>query len=192
MINHPYFPVFIRDVFIEIHQNRPYHNLDHLDKMWNDYNNYFDGEYEEVIKYAIAYHDCVYHPLIGDNEQRSNNVWLNHARNFSIPNNITTMVSECILATANHPVSSTSPEYVRIFCDLDLLILASDADEYNQYVSNIRKEYDHLNDQQFCDGRKLFLSGLLNSNSIFSHDTTYKLFENRARKNLNIEFGKIK
>ena len=45
----------------------------------------------------------------------------------------------------------------KMFLDLDLSILASDDDVYDQYAKNIRQEYIHVPEKDYCIGKKKIL-----------------------------------
>ena len=82
------------------------------------------------------------------------------------------IVNYIILATIEHRVvtdgwnsTDENVKLMKLFLDLDLSILGSDRPTYIDYCQRVRKEYEHVPDSMFLEGRiKVLkhLSGLTN------------------------------
>jgi predicted metal-dependent HD superfamily phosphohydrolase len=98
-------------------------------------------------------------------------------------------VHEYILATKTH--SGPADSDLSFFIDLDLSILGSSAETYNNYCKNVRKEYTWVPDMLYKPGRMKVLQHFLNMEKIFKTEVFYNLFETKARENLRAEIDAI-
>ncbi len=130
---------------------------------------------------AIWFHDIFYLPGYGHSETVSADM-MRAILHGIFPKDIIEEAARHILATIDHAASS-NPD-TQIMCDLDLLGLASDPDEYDAGVRHIRAEYDQFTDEEWKMGRTKFLSGLLDRTSIFQTEAIRTWFESAARSNL--------
>ena len=73
-----------------------------------------------------------------------------------------------IEATAHHGLDAPSGD-TAILLDADLAILAADPAAYSDYVSGVRAEYRHLDDDEWRAGRASVLQGFIDRTSIYSH-----------------------
>ena len=62
-----------------------------------------------------------------------------------------------MLLTATHDVADDDRDGA-VLCDADLAVLAAGAARYSSYVEGVRREYGHLDDATFADGRAAVLS----------------------------------
>jgi predicted metal-dependent HD superfamily phosphohydrolase len=100
------------------------------------------------------------------------------------------LVSEFILCTIDHDVTSPfllahqkAYEDARVFLDLDLSILGTDEATFDAYDDAIRKEYEHVNNVTFAQGRVHVLKSLACRTRIFQ-SAHFSYMEEQARKNL--------
>ena len=70
------------------------------------------------------------------------------------------------------------------FHDLDLAILGSSKVTYQEYATDIRREYEHMSDDEFAAGRSSFLTKMIEKQKIFQTDVFHDLFEETARENM--------
>lgn len=176
---------------------RHYHNLNHLVLMLNmhyafknKYPYYMSANDNLNILCAIAYHDVHYDSYASDNEVISAQRWRDDAsrQHLSSLENIET-VSNLILATENHfnNPDTYSQEFNDLrnwFIGLDLCGLAAPYDRYEMNGKLIRLEYDHLSDDEYAKGRGSFIEMVSKQEIIFKHPVFFKLFEKRARENI--------
>ncbi|XLQ20530.1 MAG: hypothetical protein ACKUBY_01980 [Candidatus Moraniibacteriota bacterium] len=77
--------------------------------------------------------------------------------------------------------------------DIDLLILGQPVDIFDEYESNIRKEYAWVEELAFREGRSKILADFLNNrSSIFLTDYFKDRYENQARLNLKRSILQLK
>ena len=65
------------------------------------------------------------------------------------------------------PARSTAAQ---LFLDLDLAVLAADSAQYAEYAANIRREYAHVPELDFCNGRARVLEHLIAAETVFLTD----------------------
>lgn len=169
---------------------RIYHNLDHLFFIFTlaDSIN-ADFENKDAAYFALFYHDYVYDPESGNNEEKSAEVAENDMKSLGVETDTIHRCVHHILSTKYHEVS-TDPD-TNYVIDLDLSILGSDADTYTHYAESIRMEYSIFPDEVFYRERHRLLENLLNQQRIFQTQIFYQLFENNARRNISNELKNI-
>jgi len=137
--------------------HRHYHTLGHIEKMlaWMDKT----SEGSDVMEMAIWFHDCIYEPLEKENEAQS-------VRHFK--EQLGSYLGEVAVADVERLILATDPRLPRsgradedLLIDIDLSILGSPPDEYENYRQAIRKEYAIVPEEDFRLGRKVVLEGLL-------------------------------
>jgi len=133
-----------------------------------------------ILKLAAIYHDVVYDPLSNDNEELSNEYFLNNYVPTSADDDtIAKKVSEIILATKSH---KSSDPLVRKFLKLDISNFEGDFSTVIKNQMLIRKEYQVYELNEFKAGSTAVLKSFLDSD----------LLSDKAKDNLRnlIEFLK--
>ncbi len=168
--------------------HRFYHNLDHIQELLQlaAENREKFSRYDEIL-FAIFYHDAVYDVNSTHNEEKSAQLAKLSLENFDLTREQLDFIPEAILATKKHEQHS-DPD-INLFLDLDLHILASDWQKYDQYRHQIRKEYSLFPDLFYKPGRKKILQQILNHPRIYKTAGFYQLHEEAARKNLQRELS---
>lgn len=173
--------------------NRYYHNLDHLSLMLSEAKRFENriNDYDSVC-YAIWFHDIIYDPLRGDNEERSADYAKKFLVRIKFENKRIKKVEQLILRTKDHTIQNVNESFdMKFFLDLDLLILGIEREQYVKYAKNIRKEYDFVPDNIYNKERKKILKQYLNSQYIFKTKKFRDLFEKQARNNIKFEIDNI-
>lgn len=85
-----------------------------------------------------------------------------HIRNC----NMVVQIEECIIATATHISSAktaheTQNHTLAIFLDADMSILGKDEDVYDKYAGCIRREYEFVEREMYCEKRAVILESFL-------------------------------
>lgn len=100
-----------------------------------------------------------------------------------------------IEATATHTIpqldSQATVEDAKLFLDMDLSILGADENEFDEYEKGVRKEYGHLSDQEWRDGRTKVLKGFLERSWIYHSDVFRGLLESKARENMKMSIARL-
>ena len=146
--------------------HRYYHNIDHLNDVlismeknisFNELNAYE----RHILLIAAFFHDIVYDPKRTDNEDMS--IALYH----SISKNNKAFDDEvCRLIEVTKHRKRPFEKLAKIFWDADNAQFYKSFEDYKKNDKNIRKEYSHVSNEQYKEGRIKFLQsnlGLFNS-----------------------------
>ena len=149
---------------------------------------------DPAIELAIVGHDAVYDPARKDNETKSAELLDSVLSPFRgiIPPSILSEASRLIVLSAGH---KPDKEDLRgqLFVNLDLAILASPRNRYQEYAADIRTEYtSHYSEEEYCVGRTHFLGTMLEKDQIFYPMPELALSEDVARSNLRWELEKLR
>jgi predicted metal-dependent HD superfamily phosphohydrolase len=163
---------------------RYYHNLYHIEALLQLYIRFENVlSKPDVVLFSIFYHDVVYVPGKADNEHQSALLAGRALKQLGVPAEIIAEVQQYIEATSSHRLSPTADEDLKLFIDFDLSILAAAKEAYRAYLLQVRKEYSHLSDGQFAQGRSVFLQRMLRQEHIF-YTESFCFKEEEARKNM--------
>ena len=165
---------------------RAYHTLRHIESCLGWMREApLDGEDRIVAEFAIWFHDVVYDTRTSDNEARSAEVarrWMT-----DVGREGGDRVADIVNMTAAHVVPSNADLATMVVHDVDLSILGSARDVYDQYVADVRSEYSWINDADFHLGRIAVVHSLLEMEVIYALPSYRSAFESQARSNLERE-----
>ena len=136
---------------------------------------------------ALLFHDAVYVPGRGDNEELSAEMATATLAWFStIPEDDRALIHRMILATRHHRAAATEPHDLRVMLDIDMSILGADEARYRRYADEVRREYVPAvtDEKRFRIGRLAFLRKLAASKAIFSTAEGAQLWDAPARGNI--------
>lgn len=179
---------FMPDVYNDNTYSKAYHNLEHFEHMYEEYKSYLDHNnmpYSIMTHLApfiaIMWHDAVYNPTNSNNEHQS---WYRLNKRFQLYKNpgINTILPFCeylIWLTKNHKKTSDMPEWLRAFIESDMAILGTDLDTYQKYAKAIRKEYSHVSNEHYVEGRTHVLQS-------FQNDWKFDALPDSAQRNKNL------
>jgi predicted metal-dependent HD superfamily phosphohydrolase len=168
--------------------NRYYHNLNHIGSMVDlahEYSNEILNQ--KAFRFAIFYHDLIYDTSRNDNEERSAECASNDLQKLHLDKSTIGHAISLIRATQYH--NEQHSEDSNLFIDMDLAILGSAKELYEQYMHNIRKEYSLFNDMQYRKGRIDVLHYFLNMRFIYKTALFRTRFEQNARRNIHFELS---
>jgi predicted metal-dependent HD superfamily phosphohydrolase len=140
----------------------------------------------EVVRWAAWYHDAVYDVRGGDNEERSARLAEEELTWAGYDPYRTAEVVRLVRLTATHAPAADDSDGA-VLCDADLRILAADSERYAQYVADVRREYDHVDGDDFRVGRSAVLRALLAQPRLYKTEQGYSWWEDHARANLTAE-----
>jgi predicted metal-dependent HD superfamily phosphohydrolase len=170
---------------------RHYHTIEHINSMLICCKRYHrELQDEQVVKLAIFFHDWIYDPQDKDNELRSIKCFQEFAYELDLPKATTTWVSKYIERTITHTLEINDGEAdidLRLFLDFDLEVLSRNSPDYALYAAQIRQEYSHLTESDYCNGRIKVLREFLERDQLYFSDIFYKMGEEIARNNLKGE-----
>ncbi len=172
-------------------EQRYYHNLLHLRQLITLLEMHREHiRDEEILLWAIFFHDIIYNVLYKDNEERSARAAAGYLSQIGYPPEKIMLVSEFIYATKTHINTLNSPD-LDYFLDFDLYILGSAPEVYREYAQQIRNEYGIYHDQVYNPGRKKVLRHFLEMPAIFRTPVFRELYEENARNNLRAELNTL-
>lgn len=173
---------------------RPYHNWAHIMEVWNNFwkiKHMFSEDSVDKIQWAILFHDIVYKTTGVRREKRRNEEesWLvakKFLEQLGFDAVYTWDIKEYIMNTKHRdePIKKDG----KLLKDLDMQILASEPERYQEYSQQIREEWGQFNDDVYKIGRQAFLQWVT-SKQIFLELIQY---EDRARQNIAAELAALK
>jgi predicted metal-dependent HD superfamily phosphohydrolase len=162
---------------------RHYHTLQHLRECLDCLNRYRHlAQWPHEIEAALWFHDAVYNVRASDNEARSA-AWAGRALQEAgvAPEQIARIQSH-IDATCHSALPQGLDQ--QLLVDVDLGILAADAERFEEYETQVRAEYQWVPRFIFKKKRREILQTFLARATIYSTAEVKRDLEHRARANL--------
>jgi predicted metal-dependent HD superfamily phosphohydrolase len=171
--------------------HRRYHNLDHLAAVLAVVDRYAGlARDADAVRLAAWFHDAVYDPRAGDNEERS--AALAEAELAGTPAAAAAAeTARLVRLTAGHAVEPGDANGA-LLADADLAILAAAPADYDRYATAVRAEYAHVPDDAFRAGRAAVLEALAELPSLYRVVPERAEWEPRARTNLARELRNLR
>lgn len=164
---------------------RGYHDVLHLTEVLDRLDDLGASTDVEVVL-AAWFHDAVYDGHPGA-EERSAVLAEKELADAPVD---AAEVARLVRVTADH---RPAPGDTRgaLLCDADLAILASTPERYAAYTAGVRREYQHVSDQDFAAGRAQVLRDLLAVPSLFRTPLGRERWEAAARSNVGTELARL-
>jgi predicted metal-dependent HD superfamily phosphohydrolase len=161
---------------------RHYHTLTHVDAClaWLDW---FSGaaEHPGEVELALWFHDAVYDARRNDNERLSAELARDRLEAIGVEGAAVERIVRHVEATERHAGPGGDSALV---VDLDLSILGVAAPEFARFEEQIRREYGHVAEPLYVEGRRRVLEGFLARPEIYRVKEIAAELEARARDNL--------
>jgi predicted metal-dependent HD superfamily phosphohydrolase len=167
--------------------HRRYHTTEHLAAVL-DHVDELAAEAADVgaVRLAAWFHDAVYDPSRGDNEERSAVLAERMLADTDLPAVTVAEVVRLVRLTTTHDPRDDDRNGA-VLCDADLAILAAPPDRYAAYAASVREEYAAVPDDAFRAGRAEILRSLLELPVLFRTAPARERWEAAARHNLQTE-----
>jgi predicted metal-dependent HD superfamily phosphohydrolase len=133
------------------------------------------------VAVALWFHDAIYEPRRHDNEAQSA-AWARRVVSESAAADAAVRVYDMIMAT-RHDATPLDPD-AQLLVDIDLAILGSAPDRFDEYEGQVREEYGWVPGFLFRSTRRRILEGFLNRPRIYATDYFHDRREATARANL--------
>jgi predicted metal-dependent HD superfamily phosphohydrolase len=134
------------------------------------------------IELAIWFHDAIYDPRRGDNEERSA-LWAQaELRRAGASPALQDRIVSLVLVTCHNAEPQTADE--ELMSDIDLAILGAGSRRFDEYERQVRQEYAHVPTQQFRPARRKILNEFLAREHIYFTEWFRTRREVQARTNL--------
>jgi len=165
-------------------KNRYYHDMSHIDRLLN-YIDDFDVNMKErtMLEIAVWFHDIVYVPQIKYNEELSTDMCDVFTNGISLDKRYIDIITNLILVTKHDDTVITQLE--KIMVDLDLKDLGDPI--YWSIGNLVRKEFEHLSEEEWKKGRVIFLKKMIQKDYIFMTKEYRTICEKESRINLQKE-----
>jgi predicted metal-dependent HD superfamily phosphohydrolase len=147
------------------------------------------GAVSDASVFSLFYHDIVYRPLRGDNEEQSARIARQRLGSLGLTGDIIALCEKMILATKKHLFADHAS--INAFLDADLAILGATPDLYHRYSINVRKEFGAIPDFVYKPGRKKVLRHFLSMASIYKTPYFQNHYEAQARNNMENELDDL-
>ena len=182
-LSHPWADTLISAVLARYHEpHRHYHTAQHLEACLRAVRELTQLPPPEV-ELALLFHDAVYDPRATDNEQASVDLLFEEGRRAWLEDALLHRTAPLILATKH--LGDEMPEEAGWVVDADLAILGTtDEAAFDRYETDVRREYEFVDDGAFAAGRAKFVRGMLERERIFATRRGRLLWEQNARRNL--------
>ncbi|ENX59916.1 MULTISPECIES: hypothetical protein [Acinetobacter] len=134
-----------------------------------------------AVELALWFHDAVYNPQAKDNELKSAELFEQYlAQDLSI--DIVQKIKQWIIATQKH--ESTNELDLQFLLDIDLAILASSSERFEEYEQQIKQEYAWVDPDVYAIKRKEVLAHFYQTESLYQTEYFQQSLEPRAKENL--------
>ena len=143
-----------------------------------------------AVRLAAWFHDAVYDPTRGDNEEASAVLAERVLPQLGVDPPRVAEVARLVRLTATHDPRPDDRDG-GLLTDADLAILAAPPDAYRAYTVAVRREYAHVDDATFAAGRASVLASLLALPRLFHTAALRARWEGAARQNLTTELATL-
>lgn len=164
-------------------KHRFYHTLDHIAACLRHLDSIRDQlERPNEVEMALWFHDAVYEPFSNSNEEDSAEWAADWLQDRGADKAVFCRIADHILATKAHksPVDTDG----QFMLDIDLSILGTPTEVYDEFELNIRREYKRVPAFIFRKKRKAILEGFLSRDRLYMTDHFHRKFDGSARVNL--------
>ncbi|WP_449060278.1 HD domain-containing protein [Planomonospora algeriensis] len=170
--------------------HRRYHTAAHLEAVL-DHVDALAGHAgdPDLVRLAAWFHDAVYDPRRGDNEERSARMAERALPELGLPASAVAAVARLVRLTVTHAPAAGDADGA-VLCDADLAILAASPEVYAAYAAAVREEYAFVPGEAFRTGRAAVLRSLLDLPMIF-HSPAASGWEGAARENMRGELDRL-
>lgn len=172
--------------------DRHYHNERHLEECLAELDSVqgLSERDRRLLRWAILWHEAVYEPGQKTNEQRSAELAAFELSRCGVAEEDCAEAVRLILLTERHRTDQ-GDRLGSLMISIDLAILGSDPERYNDYAAGVRREYGHVPDELWRTGRSLVLSRLLEADPLYpDHDFGGRL-EAQAHANMEAEISRL-
>lgn len=170
---------------------RGYHNLVHIKFCLDEYENVKHlARHRHSLAAAIWWHDVIYDPKRGDNEEKSMQFARDEMLHFGESPHFINKVCGIIMATV-HSGGVIDPDQ-QLMCDIDLAGLGTPDFEIMRANSRgIRHEYAHVPEDVYIAKRGEILTEFAKRPSLFYTPHFRAAYDKQAKENLLREIGEL-
>jgi predicted metal-dependent HD superfamily phosphohydrolase len=142
-------------------RQRHYHTLQHLRECLAQFDAAASlARRPAEVELALWFHDAVYQPQRGDNEERSAQWASDSVLAAGSAPEIARRVRDLVLATKQHTAAADDLD-TSLLLDVDLAILGAAPARFDEFERQVRAEYAHMEEATFRARRAGILAGFL-------------------------------
>jgi predicted metal-dependent HD superfamily phosphohydrolase len=148
----------------------------------------------DALRAAALFHDAVYDPRSSTNEHDSAALAQRVLADCGWEQERIERVAALIELTAGHDAPDAgagADAGADILLDADLAILGAEPADYRAYVTGVRVEYAHVDDDSWRMGRAAVLRSFLDRPAVYRTPAMHATRERRARANLSAELADL-
>lgn len=182
-------------------EHRYYHNFDNIQEKFRHYENVKSILRDpDAVALALFFQYFEYDPKSVDSAEKNVEHFQKFADQAEIPKDsplrakvLNLLEAAAIHSTEAHKTDGTyGNEDCHYFLDIDVAILGTDPESYNEYTTLIRKEYEFLPDNTYKSLRLKILQSFLLIPNIFATKEFREKFEAQAKDNIRKEVENLK
>lgn len=163
---------------------RTYHTVEHLNDCLAKLDEFRGlARQPDEIELALWFHDAIYDPRAHDNERRSADWAMQELSDADLPA-LAARVSALVMLTRHEAESCADDGDAQLLIDIDLSILGAEAERFDRYEKEVRREYAFVPEPQFRQGRSRILQRFLQQSRLYLTAAFFERYEARARANL--------
>ena len=176
-------------IYAEPH--RHYHNRQHIADCLTEFDQVREVAVEpDAVEFAIWFHDAVYDPRAGDNEERSAQLAQDWLQQSGANRVLLNSVNQLVLATKAHD-NALHPD-APLIVDVDLSILGQSPERFWEYEKAIRAEYAWVDQKTFAIKRAEILERFQARPRLYHTESCFDRFEVQARANLRASIERLR
>ena len=170
---------------------RHYHNQQHIAECLAEYEPARHlARQPAAVELALWFHDAVYDPKAGDNEENSAALARQCLAEAGASGALAEAVAKLVMATKSHQVEADAD--AGLVVDVDLSILGKDEKRFSEYERQIREEYAWVPQPVFAARRAEILQRFVARPRIFATGWFWEKYERQARQNLEASITKLR
>lgn len=169
---------------------RYYHNQQHIAECLAEFDEAGHLAKEPAaVELALWFHDAVYDPRAGNNEEQSAVLATECLQEFEIAPPMIDRVAQLIMTTKSHEMGIDQD--AKLMVDVDLSILGRDEKRFFEYEDQIQKEYAWVPTSVFASKRSEILKRFLDRSHVFATEWFRRKYEKPARRNLEASIVRL-
>lgn len=171
--------------------HRGYHDERHLAEVLVAVEELAGPALPPVVVLAAWYHDAVYEGRPGDDEEASARLVETELAALSVADETVAEVARLVRSTAAHDLPTDGRSDEAVLHDADLWILASPAERFDEYCADVRREYAHVDDEDYRRGRRAVLEPFVERGRLYATEHAHGRWTAVVRANLRRELERL-
>jgi predicted metal-dependent HD superfamily phosphohydrolase len=172
-------------------KHRAYHTFDHIAACLRHFDAAKDQlDHPHEVELALWFHDAIY-KLFSSSNEKDSAIWAQEffELNEFEDDDVIDRVFDLIMVTEHSGATKTTDEELMI--DIDLSILGTAPETYDQFEKDVRFEYKRVPGFMFRKKRREILSEFLERDRIYHDPYFHDKLEAQARVNLANAIGQL-